>query len=211
MSRRGKVIRLAGLVVAAIAALVAFASLRVIVDSHSEYTEAARLEEQGEYAQAVTHYRRSLRWYAPGNPYSRAAGEALIALARGAESRGDPGLARDAYQALRAGIMAARGITTPYPDLLRRGADRLEALAAGDAGHGNAGHRNVPDPMPPGTPQPWAALLALAGYFIWIGSAFGFTQRALDREDRLIRSRAIRWVASFLVGIALFTVGLLVA
>jgi hypothetical protein len=206
LSRRGKVIRLAGLVVAAIAALVAFASLRVIVDSHSEYTEAARLEEQGEYAQAVTYYRRSLRWYAPGNPYSRAAGEALIALAHSAESRGDPGLARDAYQALRAGIMAARGITTPYPDLLRRGADRLEALAAGDAGH-----RDITDLMPPGTPQPWAALLALAGYLIWVGSALGFTQRALDREDRLIRSRAIRWVASFLVGLAMFTVGLLVA
>lgn len=188
------------------AAFVAFASLRVVVDSHAEYTEAVRLEEQGEYADAVTHYRRSLRWYAPGNPYSRAAGEALLALARAAESRGDAELARDAYRALRAGIMATRGLNTPYPDLLRRGAERLEVLGGATARAGDDPAR-VPRP----SPQPWAALLGLAGYLGWVGSALGFTQRALDREDRLIRPRAIRWGMGFLVGFTFFIIGLLLA
>ncbi len=54
-------------------------------------------------------------------------------------------------------------------------------------------------------------LLALTGYALWVGSVLGFTQRAFDREDRLIRSRALRWLAGFVIGFALFVAGLLFA
>lgn len=206
MSRGGKAIRGAGLGVAAVAALVALASVRVVIDSHHELVEAMQLDEAGEYQAAVTGYRRALRWYAPGNPYSRAAGEALLRLAREAESRGDTELALSAYRELRAGIMATRGVTTPYSDLLERGGDRLEVLGSNGGELGRSASRS---PSP--TPKPWLALLALTGYALWVGSVLGFTQRAFDREDRLIRSRALRWLAGFVIGFALFVAGLLFA
>jgi hypothetical protein len=54
-------------------------------------------------------------------------------------------------------------------------------------------------------------VLVLLGFGLWLFGAFGFSQRAIDEDDRLVRPAALRWGALIAVGYGLFVLGLSLA
>ena len=55
------------------------------------------------------------------------------------------------------------------------------------------------------------SLLLLLGFATWVGSAFAFTQRAIDEQDRFIRREALRYGALIVLGFGLFVLGMSLA
>ena len=71
-------------------------AVRVIGSARGELAEARTIDGRGETAQAVAHYRRAARYYAPLSPYPEEALVRLAEIGTQAEDVGDTELALSA-------------------------------------------------------------------------------------------------------------------
>ena len=194
-------------------------ALRVVTTSASELEAGDRYREAGQTEAALIHYRRAARWYAPGSPYHVEALGRLGRIGADAEQRGDVDLALAAYRAIRAAIMSTRSFYVPEPERLRAADERIAALMASlpppamDAGKSREQLRSEhlallrADPSPS---APWSLVLLL-GFALWVSSAFAFTMRAVDEQDRFVRREVLRWGTLIAVGFGLFVLGMSLA
>lgn len=164
---------------------------------------------------AIVEYRRAARWYAPGNAYVTRALDRLEAIGRLAEQSADAPTALEAWRAVRRAILGARSLYTPHGDRLARANARIAALSArlegaragadaiarSEAWHRAQLRRDT-------APAVGWVVLALLGFFGWVGAAVGFLYRAVSPEDRLLGRPAILWGAGILVGLVGWLVGL---
>ena len=194
-------------------------ALRVVTSAASELRTGDQYRGQGETEAALIHYRRAARWYAPGSPYHVEALGRLGKIGAEAEQRGDVDMALAAYRAIRAAIMSTRSFYVPERERLRAADERIAALMASlppppmDAGKSREQLRKEHLALlsaDPG-PSPLWSLVLLAGFGLWIGSAFAFTLRAVDEQDRFIRREALRWGSLIAVGFGLFVLGMSLA
>ena len=189
---------------------------RVLHSSWEEAREGAAAEGRGEIAEAVHRYGQSARLYAPGNPWSRRALDRHAALATDAEGRGDGETALAAWREVRSSILATRSLYTPHPAALATANEQIARLAARlespsvdptrDEGARRRWHRE----RLATTEEPhrgWA-LLALVGLALWLGAAVAFLRRGLDGALRLVPRPALLCTVAFLIGFALFALGL---
>ena len=101
-------------------AFLALAAVRVVVSSRKEHIRGGRALDQGDMKKAIIHFRRSARWYAPGNPYVLRSYKKLWYLGREAERRGDRETALSAFRSIRGAILGCRSFYTPHSEWLPR-------------------------------------------------------------------------------------------
>ena len=215
-------LRRRGATIAALLAVVlGLLTLRVVLSSRQALHEAVSLHAAGDVDEAIVHYRRAARWYAPGNPYSSEAIAHLEGIALQAEREAKRERALRAWRAIRAALLSARSFYTPHSDLLRRADARIAhhmtsastfdpraPAVAKEASRENQleSLRNAATRRSVGWP-----LVALIGFVTWVGGAIGFSIRAIDEDERLILPQARRWASLVLGGLSLFALGLWLA
>ena len=201
---------LAGLLV--VTMLVAMIACKVVIESRGEFMKAAAMEADGLDEEAVVHYGRAIRWYAPVNPYVRRSAEALWRIADGMERGGDPEGALRSFRELRSALYSVRHVTSPYAETIGRAEERIAALAArqGEAAGdretydrilGQLRERTGPDPL-------WSIVL-VAGFLGWIGSVFAFIWKVLGDEASGRMRRALVWSISFAGFFLIWIIGMM--
>lgn len=206
-----------GGVLVALAVVVA----RVVVDGRAELAAGAAAEGRGAdgQAEAIRHYLGAVRSYVPGSPHVGRALDRLEAIADVAEAGGDDALARQALEAVRAGLLGTRSFYTAFEQRLARADGRLAALYArtedprvdpGATAAARAAWHAARLAQRPG-PALVYVVVALAGLGLWLGAALGFVSRGLDAGLRLRPGPAIASGVIFVVGFALFLAGLRLA
>jgi hypothetical protein len=208
---------LRGVLVAAV--LLGSFCVRVVTSARSELHTADQYRARGELEAAVVHYRRAARWYAPGSPFHVEALGKLGAIGAQAEATGDGELALSAYRAIRSAIMATRSFYVPERPRLQAADERIASLMAAqppppmDAGKSREQLRREHLALLEADPGPkllWTLVLLL-GFGVWVASAFAFTLRAIDEQDRFVPREALRWGTLIAVGFGLFVLGMSLA
>lgn len=166
--------------------------------------------------EAIVHWRRAARWYAPGAPHVAGAYDRLENLAVEAEAHGDLITALEAWRAIRSSALATRSFYTPYADRLARANERIAVLMARQEGPGAdpardeagraAWHKALLDRDE--APSVGWSILALLGFAGWIGGGFRFAWRGLTEEDRLDRRQAALSGVMIAVGLLVWMVSL---
>jgi hypothetical protein len=183
-----KILQAIALVVIALALI----TVRVVWSSRAEFRAAG--ESTGEMK--IVHYGRAARLYAPGNPYSR---RALEALAQDGSLQ--------AWEEVRGAILASRSFYTPHRELLVEANEAIAKLMAEkDPKHGLKWHEGKL--AEDNAPSVGWSIVALIGLFGWIGAAVLFILRAIDENDRLRPKIALGMALLLLVGLILFFLGL---
>jgi hypothetical protein len=217
---KGDTARLVGRGSILLAALFAVLAVRVVVGSHDELALAERFRARGDIDTSIVHYRRAVRFYAPGNPYVSDALVALVRTARDAEAAGNPTRALAAWRAVHAGILAGRSFYVPHRDVLVEADAHIAALTAVDSppvdvAHGQEGRRRAYLAAlvraRDSDPSLFWTLVLLAGFAAWLGGALGLVLRGVDLEARLVRTEARRFGVIMLVGFFAFVLGLALA
>ncbi len=196
--------------------LLALLVVRVLVGAHGELTRADALRADDDLDAAIVHYRRAAKWYAPGNPWSTEALEALRQLAATAEADGETERALAAWRGVRGAILATRSFYVPHPERLAEADAHLADLMASlppppiDADKSRDQLRAEHLALLRDVPRPhvgWT-LLALIGFSTWVSAAFLFASRAFDAHDRFVPAPAKRFAALFVLGAIAFSLGL---
>ncbi len=220
--------RRASRIVAGIALALSIVTARVLISSHSEWRQAEELANfpphhgltEAQRAirinDAIEHYGRSARLYTPGNPWARRSLDRLTETGRRFDEAQQPELALSAWRELRSSVLATRAFYTPNRDRLALADERIATLTARlespsvDPGADEAARKQWHAARLAQTDEPsvpWT-LLALLGFFAWVGCAIAFLWRAVDEQDRLRKKPALLYALGVAAGIALFLLGL---
>jgi hypothetical protein len=202
-----------------LACLLALITARVVVSARDELAQAQSLLLSHDRDGAIVHLRRAARWYAPFSPYHVRALTHLSELGRAAEQAGETALALSAYRALRGAILATRSLYVPERQRLEAANERIATLMAKepvpgmDAGKSpeqlRAEHLALLSPIP--GPNVWWSVVVLLGFACWVSSAFAFSIRAIDDQDRWVLPEVRRWSGLIALGFSLFVLGLVLA
>lgn len=201
---------LTGLVV--VTALVAMIACKVVIESRGEFVEAVAMEADGLDEEAVVHYGRAIRWYAPGNPYVRRSAEALWRIADRIEAGGDPVGALRTFRELRSALYSVRHVTSPYAETIGRAEERIAALAArqGEAGDDHGSYDRILGQLRERTgPDPLWSIVLVAGFLGWIGSAFAFIWKVFGGEATGRMRRAFVWGGFFAGFFLIWIIGMM--
>jgi len=171
---------------------------------------------RGDIHAAIAKWRRAARWYVPLAPHVGDAYDRLETAARTAERAGDIDTALSAWRGIRGSILATRSFYTPESDRLEpanRNIARLMAHVEGntvDAGSTEAQRQAFHYALleRDESPSVFWAVVALLGFALWIGGAFGFALRVVSEEDRLVRRAAALFGAAVAIGLVIWLVGL---
>lgn len=101
----------------ALAALLAFAWGLLCWRASQHYRAGGEAVRQGRPLEAAREFESAVGFYAPLNPYARAAAEQMRTLASKL-GKEDPPLSREIFDRLRRSVRSARWLVQPYPDLL---------------------------------------------------------------------------------------------
>ncbi len=214
MPERGRRLAIAG---AGVFLAFAVVVVRLLVEAQGAYRQGAAAEARGDFVQAVRHYLDAGRAYLPGNPTVRRALDRLDAIGIAAVTRGDYATARSAFEGERAALLGARSFYTPHADRLpgiNRRLARLMAATEEPAGMAGFDGRTAWHEQRLNAklrPKTSLVMLALAGLGLWVVSLGMFFRSGLSTNLTLVRTPAVLAGLGFLVGMALFLVGLRLA
>ncbi len=182
-----------------------------------------RAYDQGEtylrahqYIEAVTFFDRSIRWYAPFNPYVRKSAERLWEIGLQAEREGDIRLALIATRTIRRAFYAATNVCTPGTDWISKCDARISELMRVEQGE----EENLGGSIRPGKsefprqesrwPSSLWSIITEIGLVGWIGSVMGFIVFSCrgNRKLRLLTYPAFVWGGCALIFFALWLFGM---
>jgi len=215
----GKASRTALTCLAVALAILGAVYVRVLVMARNHAGKAEAALAAGRTGDAVFHFGRAARAYAPLNPWNEQAMGRLWQIGRKAEIEGEGDTALHAYREIRSSILAARSLYTPHPDRLEQVNERIARLMArqppppADEGKTEAERTLEHLALLADTPQPdptWSALLIL-GFASWISACAAFILVGLDRDLRVRRRPALACAAVFVAGLGLWLAGMLLA
>ena len=205
---------------AALFTVLAVLSVRVCLEAKREIESAQRLDQAGDFREAIDHYRRALRWWFPMSPFEADAVEGLSRIARTREQAGDVPSALLAWRSLLGGISSTRSFVSRTPAEAGRAKAEISRLlsqgkaseelrkAPTEAGGQRGGELGTTPPM---APNPiWGALL-LFGFALWLASLVALIRRGFDEAGRphWLAARAPLFAA--LAGFCSFVLGLFFA
>jgi hypothetical protein len=207
------------IVAAAFGAALAVIVVRLLVDSHAAFVRGQAAENRGELTQAIRHYQTAARLYVPGSPYVKHSILRLDVIAVSAIQKSNYSLGRTALEAERAALLGTRSLFIPMANRLPEIERRLSRLLAAtedpnlDPGASfetrSKWHLERLERRP--GPRGSYVLMAVFGFGIWIASAVFFLRKALDTNLRLRPRPAMVTSTAFLLGLAIFLVGLRLA
>jgi hypothetical protein len=174
-------------------------------------TGAREAEEE-----AITRWRRAARWYAPGAPHVDKAYARLAALAQAAEKAGERELALSAWRAVRSSSLATRSFYVPHEADLHGANAQIARLMAAledpsvDPARDQAGRQawHLALLERDEAPSVGFSILAILGFFTWVGGGFWFAWRGLTAEDKLDRRQASVAGVLVVIGLAVWMVSL---
>jgi len=183
---------------------------RAVWEGRSALAGGDRAQAAGDTEQAIRWWRRAARWYVPLAPHVSAAYDRLERIGAAAEARGDVATALASWQGVRGSILATRSFYTPQEERLEPANLHIAALlarmdgAAPDAGKTEtaraAWHRDLLERDD--SPDVGWSVLALVGFFTWLGGAALFAWRGISPDDKLVPRAAT--TAALLIGSGLF-------
>jgi len=190
-------------------ALFAFvATLRAVLDGEREIAASDAAFDKNDLHGAIAHARRAASAYAPGAVHVERGYARLLAVARGAESTGQPEVAMLAWQAERAAVLESASLWRPFPARLEeanRNLARLSALKTGaEPERAETAQRLFRQAESQSAGRaPWGAFLAAGLLVAGLGLGW-FAARALLPDGRIDWLRG-RWgVLAFGLGAALW-------
>jgi len=158
--------RIAAAVLLGVAALVAVASVRLLLDGRRHLIEAGRSQAAGAHERALVALEDAARAYLPGSPYPARALDRLSLMARAHEMRGEVDKARKCWEIIRRSVLASRHVVQPAAELLETAElqiSRLRVVAPGTV---------VSDQLArPRDPHPALSLLLFLGLVAWLGGS----------------------------------------
>jgi hypothetical protein len=184
------------------------ATLRAVLDGEREIAASDAAFDADDLHAAIQHARRAASAYAPGAPHVERGYQRLLAIARGAEATGQPGVAMLAWQAQRAAVLESESFFQPFPARLEdadRNLARLEAArTAPEAERATAAKRLFKEARGQAVERaPWGGLLAWGLLVASLGLAW-FARAAL-KPDGKISWVSGRWgLLAFALGAALW-------
>jgi hypothetical protein len=190
-----KVIQAAAMVLICLALV----TVRVVWSARSEWKSA----EAATGEMKIVHLGRAARMYAPGNPYSRRALDALAEAGRAGSLQ--------AWQEVRSAILATRSFYTPHPQLLEEANGAIAQLMAERDSKGSLEARkswHAARLAEDHAPSVGWSVVAILGLFLWIGAAVALIVRGIDENDRFRPKIAVGFSAGILLGLMLFFLGL---
>jgi type II secretory pathway component PulJ len=208
-------------IVAAIAimALVALMMGRVVSESRAELATANAYRGNDQFARAVEHYRRAIRWSFPLSPQTVEAVSALESIAAQLEGEGNMTGALLAWRSLSGGLAATRFLYAGSNPARENANDQIARLMAMDRSAAidanltveqlTADHRRLLSEEV--SPDPWWGTLLLMGMAVWVGALALMAWRGFDSAGRFhwASARGPLWGA--ILGFVSFTLGLLFA
>lgn len=193
--------------------------VRTISESRTELAAADAYGQNGDAMRALEHYRRTMRWSLPLNPYPA---RAATSLQRMAEDFRDAGRIDDALLALRSIVgssTATRFLYSTTSSQRQDAKDEIARLMAADqragidagmgAGDPEAAHRTLLADGP--SPDPLWGTLLLIGFAAWIGGLVVTCSRGFDPAGRLQWLSARAPLSGALAGFVMFVLGMLLA
>ncbi len=192
---------------------------RVLWDSREALQAAEEAVAKNDKKGAARHYLQAVRMYVPGSPFVQGGLRGLTTLAAQARAVGDRSGERTALESVRAGLLGARSLYVPHEDTLRSADARLAQLyAEGEAPDVDPGASLAARTawhaarlgLRPG-PASGAVVAALAGACLWLCASVLMFRRGLDRDLRIRGGVAAAVLAAFVVGFAMFVLGLRLA
>jgi len=191
---------------------------RAFFGSKQAYEQGQAHETKGQLVDAIAFFDRSIRWYAPLNPYTCLSAQRLWDIAQQTEQRGDISTCLMALRTLRRGFNGTRHLWPSGTEWILRCSTRIEELVRsgrvapalpvqGTASSDKPSHLSGRQARHPSTL--WS-LVVVVGFLGWIGSFIGFIMFAFkgDRTPRLGTSQALLWSCATLAFFALWILGM---
>lgn len=190
---------------------------KIYLNASAELRQAEENYANRLFAEAATHYERSIRWFLPGLSAPDRAAEGLWKTASFYESQGDAENALAAYRRLRGAFYSARSFFTPGQKWIDRCNDKIAALMAGGPPFSEADKSKsfeqrksevfsvLAAERPPFLR--WA-LLAEAGFFGWVACALLFIAKAVTPSGHVRSRPALFWSAALAAFYALWLWGM---
>ncbi len=176
---------------------------RAVWQGRDALADGDRALAAGDREGAIRWWRRAARWYVPLAPHVAGAYDRLEALAGEAEAKADLATALAAWQGVRGSILATRSFYVPHEERLEPANRHIAALLARVEG-------GAPDPgkteaeraawhygllAVDGAPDVAWSIVALIGFFTWLGGGALFAWRGISAEDRLlVRPATTAWL-----------------
>ncbi|MBI2059640.1 MAG: hypothetical protein HYT87_07710 [Nitrospirae bacterium] len=181
-------------------------------------TEEQRAEWELAWDDAMDHYERAIKWYVPRVGYVPRSLEKLWEIGERMEAAGERLYARKSYEKLRSALYAVRSTYTPYPEWIERCDGKISTLMAMEPPYSEDDKRKSFEQRKEEhykllkkdyAPDVFWSIVAVSGFFGWIGCVFGFIWFAMEESGKLRRRRALGWSGAFVLCYALWIVGLL--
>ncbi len=149
---------------------------RVLYGAYANYEQGVELLRTEAYVRAVTHFDRSLHWYAPFSPYMEKSAARLWQIGEKAECDGDTRLALIAYRTIWRGFYSARSVCQPGQEWMRKSQEKINGFMIHSAEKGrDPVHREETGPAfgQTGDPLVGWSLAAVFGWVGWVGASIG--------------------------------------
>lgn len=190
---------------------------KVYLNANHELKLAEEAISNNNLASAMTHYVRSIQWFVPGLNLQERAAEGLWKVGLKYEAQNDSENALNAYRLLRGAFYSVRSFYTPGKTWILRCNEKIAVLMARQPATSEsektktyeerlaANWKVLADEKPP---RPLWAMLAVCGFFGWIGSTLLFIVNAMTQSGGIRPRPALVWSVSFLLFYGLWILGL---
>lgn len=191
-------------------------SARLLAESRDELDLGERAIAAGRPLEGIRHLESAAHLYLPGSPYVRRAYADLDAHARACETRGQNDQALLAWRAVRSSALATRAGVIPYRAELTRANRRIARLmsllptAPEDRALTPARleEKHLALLSEDRAPEPaWTVLMGI-GLGAWLSAALWAARNGWGDDHRPRRTELTRAAGVFVLGAALFVLGL---
>jgi len=165
----------------------------------------------------MTHYVRSIQWFVPGLDLQESAAEGLWNAGLQYEAENNSENALNAYRLLRGAFYSVRSFYTPGKTWILRCNEKIAVLMAKQPATSDSEKTKTREERLAANlkllagekpPKPLWAMLAVFGFFGWIGSALFFIITGITQSGGIRARPAIICGSSFLLFHGLWVLGL---
>ena len=200
-----------------VAIALAMVWVRAFYGSLRAYQQGTKHLKAHREIRAITFFDRSIRWYAPFNPYVYRSAQRLWEIGERAYEDGDIRLSLIAIRTIRRAFYSARSVYTPGKDWIRkcdiRIGELIEINQSRSMPHGPAGTTESPARPKARSLSTFWSIIVEIGFLGWLGSMLGFIMFACQGNGKpaFRTSRGRGWGGLALIFFTLWIIGMVKA